>query len=190
MHLQQKMPKTVERERLVNAAHRLAKISQNNPVKLFSLLYMLDIRFFRETGRSCTGETYYAIADGPAPGTLRPLLTMRDLELSKGIGVLTATDTQGPWYFDTKQYCQRGLAILHELESAYRQTTSRDLRLGDGNAWWRVYTKSKGVGAAIPYEMTLPCDDIIPPFDNPAERTGFAPTLQLRQFAIALPHPC
>jgi hypothetical protein len=153
--MQQKMPKTVERERLVHAAHRLAKISRNSPVKLFALLYMLDIRFFRMVGRSCTGETYYAMADGPAPGALRNLLVMRDLGLDAGIGLLTATDSTGPWHFEPRHYCQRGLAILRELEHAYADAGPHELSLGDAHAWWRVYTRSRGVGAAIPYEMTL-----------------------------------
>jgi hypothetical protein len=163
--MQYKLPRTVERERLVHAAHRFAKICRNNPVKLFALLYMLDIRFFRETGRSCTGETYYAMADGPAPGTLRPLLVMRDLDLDTAIELLTCGDSGGPWPFDAGQYCPRGLTILRDLETRYANANSRDLSLGDANAWWRIYTRSQGVGAAIPYEMTLPGIDW-----NPAER--------------------
>lgn len=146
---------SAEHERLVNAAHRFAKIAQDDPAKLFSLLYMLDIRLYRETGGSCTGETYYAMADGPAPGTLRPLLAMRDMDMHSAIGILTATDARGPWPFEAGHYCQRSLAILHELEAAHRKTSLRDLSLGDCNAWWRVYTNSRGVGAAIPYETTL-----------------------------------
>jgi hypothetical protein len=180
--MQHKMQKTSERERLISAAHRLAKISQGNPVKLFSLLYMLDIRFFRDTGRSCTGETYYAMADGPAPGSLRPLLAMRDMGSNVGIGLLTETDTQGPWLFDSQPYCQHGLTILHELESSHRQTPLRDLSLDDANAWWRVYTHSRGIGAIIPYEMTL-----LNPVATPLERlAGFAQTLQTRQPMAAL----
>lgn len=183
--MQQKNPRTVEREKLVSAAHRFAKISQGNPVKLFSLLYMLDIRFFRETGQSCTGEVYYAMADGPAPGALRSLLVMRDLELDTGIGLLTATDTQGPWHFDPQHYCQRGLSILHDLENTYRLATPRDLSLGDANAWWRVYTKSRGIGAVIPYEMTVSNLNNT----NPLERMNFVSTLQPRQPVAALPNP-
>jgi len=167
-------PSTVEWERLVHAAHRLAKICRNNPVKLFALLYMLDIRFFRESGRSCTGETYYAMADGPAPGTLRPLLVMRDLELEAGISLLTSADANGSWPCDSRRYCQRGLAILRELETAYANASSRELSLGDANAWWRVYTRSRGVGAVIPYEMTLPCAD-----GNPGERKRFGRWLRI-----------
>jgi hypothetical protein len=124
-------------------------------VKLFCLLYMLDIRFFRESWRSCTGEIYYAMADGPAPGTLRALLVMRHLDLDAGIGLLTMTDTQGPWPFDERYYSGRELEILGRLEESYANATSRELVLGDGHAWWKVYTNSRGVGAVIPYEMTL-----------------------------------
>jgi len=177
--MQQKTPRTAEWERLIHAAHRFAKICRNNPVKLFALLYMLDIRFFREAGRSCTGETYYAMADGPAPGTLRALLVMRDLELDAAIGMLTSSDSCGPWPFDARQYCKRGLAILRELESTYADASSRDLSLGDANAWWRVYTRSRGVGAIIPYEMTLPCAD-----GNPAERKKFGRWFRLGDASV------
>ena len=186
--MHQKSPRTVDRERLVHAAHRFAKISRNSPVKLFALLYMLDIRFYRLAGRSCTGETYYAMADGPAPGTLRHLLVMRDLGLDAGIGLLTATDSGGPWTFEPRHYCQRGLAILRELEAAHAQAGSRDLSLGDADAWWRVYTRSRGVGAAIPYEMTLPSAAAAPP-----ERNRFGQRLRLGDGKVAdyrdLPKP-
>jgi hypothetical protein len=153
-HIMQRNP---ERERLVNAAHRFAKISRHDPVKLFYLLYMLDIRLYREIGKICTGEFYYAMADGPAPGSLRPLLVMRDLDMQAAIGVLTSTDSTGPWYFDARAFCQCALENMHELETIYRDANSWELRLDDGNAWWRVYNKSRGVGAIIPFEMTLGC---------------------------------
>lgn len=167
--------RSAECERLVNAAHRLAKISQNNPVKLFRLLYLLDIKFFQEAGRSCTGETYYAMADGPAPGTLRSLLVMPDVGLDVGIGILTSTPAQGPWPFDPKPFCPSSLGILHKLETTHSKTAMRDLSLCDGNAWWRVYNRCRGVGAAIPYEMTLQRGDY-PAKVEPAlwQQTGLA----------------
>jgi hypothetical protein len=172
--MQHKSPRSSDTERLVNAAHRFAKIARNSPVKLFGLLYMLDIRFYRMTGRSCTGETYYAMADGPAPGRLRHLLVMRDLGLDAGIGLLTATDSSGPWPFEPRHYCQRALAIVRELEKTYADAGSRELSLGDANAWWRAYNRSRGVGAIIPFEMTLPNADA-----NPAERKRFG-----RRFSV------
>ncbi len=153
--MQYKMKILPERERLINAAHRFAKISEHDPMKVFSLLYMLDVRLYREVGKICTGEVYYAMADGPAPGSLRSLLVMRDLDIHSAIGVLTSTESLGPWRFDPKQYCQNALEIMHELESAYRYAASGDIILDDDNAWWRVYTKSRGVGAVIPFELTM-----------------------------------
>jgi hypothetical protein len=61
--------------------------------------------------------------------------------------------------FNAGPYCQRSLSILSELENLHHKTHLRELRLGDANAWWRVYTKSRGIGAPIPYEMTLPRGD-------------------------------
>lgn len=153
--MQHKMKTNPDRERLVNAAHRFAKISEQDPMKVFSLLYLLDVRLYREIGKSCTGEVYYAMADGPAPGSLRSLLVMRDLDIHSAIGVLTSTDSLGPWLFDPKHYCQIGLEIMHDLESAYRSSSSGDIILDDDNAWWSVYNKSRGVGAVIPFEMTI-----------------------------------
>ena len=160
------------RERLVNAAHRFANISRNDPLKLFYLLYMLDVSFFRELGMSCTGESYYAMADGPAPGTLRTLLVMRDLDIHAAIGVLTSSDSIGPWFFDTRLYCQASLEIIHSLETKYRGATARDLTLDDDNAWWRVYNKRRGVGAVIPYEMTCAKFGFAP--EKAIETTKFA----------------
>ena len=153
--MQHKTQRISERDRLVNAAHRFAKISRRDPLKLFYLLYMLDIKFFREMGMSCTGESYFAMADGPAPGTLRSLLVMRDLEIHVAIGILTASDTTGPWYFEPHSFSPCALEILYELEIDYRDASASELSLDDDNAWWRVYTQGRGVGAIIPYEMTL-----------------------------------
>ncbi len=153
--MQHKTQRNPDRERLVNAAHRFAKISRHDPVKLFYLLYLLDVSFFRSVGMSCTGEIYHAMADGPAPGTLRSLLVMRDLDIHAAIGVLTSTDSMGPWFFDPRIYCRTGLEIIHGLETNYRKAASHDITLDDDNAWWRVYNKRRGVGAIIPYEMTL-----------------------------------
>jgi len=152
-----KTQRNLDRDRLVTCAHRFAKISRNDPVKLFYLLYLLDVNFFRSVGISCTGEIYHAIADGPAPRSLRSLLVMRDLDIHAAIGVLTSTDSIGPWFFDPRIYCQTSLKIIHELEANYREATSREINLDDDNAWWRVYNKSRGVGAIIPFEMTLGC---------------------------------
>ena len=146
---------TAEHERLINAARRLAQVSSGDPLKLFRLLYRLDVQHFRDSGRSCTGETYYALADGPAPGGLRSALTMRDLDLDTAIGVLTATDSQRPWSFNARYFSSRDLALLDELETLYRDAPSWELALEDSHAWWRVYNSRGGVGAAIPYEMTV-----------------------------------
>jgi len=147
--------RTAERERLVNAAHRLAQLSQGDALKLFRLLYMLDVQHFRSAGRSCTGETYYALADGPAPGTLRPALIMRDLDLDTAIDVLTATQPRESWSFDPRYFNSRDLSILNEIENHCGGVPACQLRVEDANAWWRVYNTRGGVGAVIPYEMTL-----------------------------------
>lgn len=150
-----KMQPVADHERLVNAAHRLARISQDDPLKLFRLLYLLDVQRYRDTGQCCTGEAYYALADGPAPGTLRSALIMREMDLSRAIGILTATDSHLPWTFDARPFSSAELALLGELESRYGGTPAWQLALDDENAWWRVYNARGGVGAMIPYEMTL-----------------------------------
>ena len=140
-------------KRLINASHRLAIISNQDPVKLFYLLYMLDIGHFREMGESCTGETYYAMANGPAPGTLRSLLVMRNLDIHAAIDVLTSSDSLGPWHFDANCFSQFALEILNDLIYNYREVGSKDISLDDNKAWWQVY--NKGVGGIIPFELTL-----------------------------------
>lgn len=170
--MQQKNQRNVDRERLVHAAHRFAKISRHDPVKLFSLLYMLDIKVFRESGASCTGEVYYAMADGPAPDSLRTLLVMRDFDMDAAIGVLTSTNSRGPWEFDPQSYCQRSLNILDQLETEFSKTPSSELKIDDDNAWWRAYNKSRGVGSIIPYEMTLGSNTFESTLEKPMRSLG------------------
>jgi uncharacterized phage-associated protein len=58
----------IERQKLIQAAVFFLKNTRNvGLVKLFKLLYYLDMLHFRETGRSVTGLDYKALPYGPVP---------------------------------------------------------------------------------------------------------------------------
>lgn len=56
------------RKKLLNAILYFAsKVKNPSKVKIFKLLYFLDFKHFKETGRSVTNLDYYALDFGPVP---------------------------------------------------------------------------------------------------------------------------
>lgn len=56
------------RKKLLNAVLYFAnKVKNPSKVKVFKLLYFLDFKHFKETGRSVTNLDYYALDFGPVP---------------------------------------------------------------------------------------------------------------------------
>jgi len=84
------MPKTFEREKLLEAiAYFTTATKHVGVIKLFKLLYYLDMLHFRETGRSVTSLTYHALPYGPVPTELYKELNHPAPDLSRTIDVRT-----------------------------------------------------------------------------------------------------
>ena len=77
---------TVEREKLLEAIVYFARNTKHvGVIKLFKLLYYLDMLHFRETGRSVTGMTYHALPYGPVPTELYKELNKPAADLARTI---------------------------------------------------------------------------------------------------------
>jgi len=84
------MPKTFEREKLLEAIVYFATtVKHVGVIKLFKLLYYLDMLHFRETGRSVTGLTYHALPYGPVPTELYSELNHPASDLYRTIDLRT-----------------------------------------------------------------------------------------------------
>src|SRR5271169_4757174 len=84
------MPKTFEREKLLEAIVYFATTARHvGVIKLFKLLYYLDMLHFRETGRSVTSLAYHALPYGPVPTELYNELNRSAADLYRTIDVRT-----------------------------------------------------------------------------------------------------
>ncbi len=82
------MNETFEREKLLEAIAYFATNTKHvGVIKLFKLLYYLDMLHFRETGRSVTGLTYHALSYGPVPTGLYNELNRPSADLARTIDV-------------------------------------------------------------------------------------------------------
>jgi len=81
---------TFERHKLLEAIVYFATNAKHvGAIKLFKLLYYLDMLHFRETGRSVTGLTYHALSYGPVPTELYNELNHPAADLAWSIDVRT-----------------------------------------------------------------------------------------------------
>lgn len=76
--------KEVERQKLLQAIALFVRGTRNcGLVKLFKLLYYLDMLHFRETGRSVTGLSYSALPYGPVPTSLYEELRQPEADMGR-----------------------------------------------------------------------------------------------------------
>jgi uncharacterized phage-associated protein len=84
------MTASFQRYKLLEAIVYFAtNVKHVGAIKLFKLLYYLDMLLFRETGRSVTGLTYHALSYGPVPTELYNELNHPAADLARSIDVRT-----------------------------------------------------------------------------------------------------
>src|SRR5690606_9485166 len=77
------------REKLIEANLFFAKHTKYcGKLKLFKLLYLLDFRHFKETGRSVTGLEYQAWEKGPVPRDLYDEWLFPEEDFSRAVSVV------------------------------------------------------------------------------------------------------
>lgn len=93
-------------------------------VKLFKLLYYLDMLHFRETGRSVTGLTYKALPYGPVPTELYDQIRNPPADMGNVISItsppapLEVTETKGPITVIKAKSIEEGFLTKRELRIA------------------------------------------------------------------------
>lgn len=86
----------LERKKLFEAvAYFLANTKHAGLVKVFKLLYYLDMLHFRETGRSVTGLMYKALPYGPVPTDLYHEVRQPPADMAEALEI-TAPPPQDP----------------------------------------------------------------------------------------------
>jgi uncharacterized phage-associated protein len=159
---------THDRERLINAIIYFAKNTKHCGItKLMKLLFLLDFDHFKLTGRSVTGQDYFAYPMGPVPGEIHDELSSELAEdLAKAVTIvpeqmydhkrLTVTAVRE---FDPSLFSNRELRLLESISSTYREHLSKqmvDVTHAENGVWDQVYAKGAGERSRIPYELSLP----------------------------------
>lgn len=163
---------THEREKLINAIIFFSKNTmQCGITKLMKLLFLLDFEHFKLTGRSVTGQSYYAYPKGPVPGEIHSELS-NDFDGDLADAISVKAELVGPYTrytvvpkrdFDANYFSKRELRVLAELASRYQSLTAKqmvDVTHAENGVWDRVFADGEGKFQHIPYELALPEADM------------------------------
>lgn len=155
------------REKLIQAAvYFVSNTKHCGITKLMKLLYFLDFKHFRETGKSVTGLDYYAFEQGPLPRDFwKELRDSRGLrkDLAAAISIYQPDESK-PFEkvvarakFDPAHLSQREKRILENVAVIFRDAQANDMIESSHlrNEPWDVTLKTKGERAQIDYMLAV-----------------------------------
>ncbi len=149
---------THHREKLINAIIFFANHTRNlGKTKLMKLLFFLDFRHFKETGKSVTGLDYFAWQWGPVPRDVWSELSGNmGSDLRKAVTVLPGEGFQGvkaKAKFEGRHFTPRELRLLKELSDIFREASAEHMVEVSHlkNEPWDRTLKEKGEFAKIDY---------------------------------------
>ena len=157
------------REKLLNAIlFFVVNVKKPSKLKIFKLLYFLDFRHYKETGRSVTNLTYYALEKGPVPLDLYSQVADNNVpvDFEKALAILPFesefTGKKGGIFkakrkVDLSVFSPRETRILAELAEIFREIDAKmisDISHFKKHPWDRTFTE-KGPNAKIDYALAL-----------------------------------
>lgn len=158
---------THDRERLINAIIYFAKNTKYCGItKLMKLLFLLDFEHFKLTGRSVTGQDYYAYPMGPVPGEIHSELS-NDFGDDLANALTVQAEPAGNFIrytiipkidFDASFFSKRELRILESTAAQFRDRSAKemvDVTHAENGVWDRIYAEGEGKFQHIPYELAL-----------------------------------
>lgn len=157
------------REKLIQAVVYFAKNTKYcGLTKLMKLLYFLDFKHFRETGKSVTGLYYDAFERGPLPlDFYKELVDPHGLpeDLAAVISIYNPDEAKGfrkvvakpKAKFDHSHFSEREERILKQVEFIFRYARARDMTESSHlrNEPWEVTLRTKGRRASIDYMLAV-----------------------------------
>lgn len=169
---------THHREKLINAIIYFAKNTQYcGKTKLMKLLYFLDFTHFKQTGKSVTGQNYFAWSMGPVPkdlfeelsGNMEPDMraAIKELPADKEFQQINPKKQFNADYFSKKE-----LKLLEDISFIFKDAKS-DLMIESThlkNEPWDKTLKDKGEFQKIDYMLAIDSDMASLPFDEAKER--------------------
>lgn len=164
-----------EREKLVNSIVFFAKkVKGLGKVKLFKLLYFVDLEHFRQTGRTLTGLEYKAMKMGPVPQDLYNELdnVAKHKDLRAAIIAMPAKSGKSHYdrrsenaviikakaTFDKQFFSKRELDILEKIVEVYKDVLSNDISDIAHNRdlpWYKVFVEDKNINGPLPFDLAI-----------------------------------
>ena len=168
---------TNHRKKTINAIIYFANNTKYcGKTKLLKLLYFLDFRHFKETGKSVTGLNYYAWTMGPVPKDLyeelsenmKPDLKQAIQELPKeGFQKIRPRKKFNPEYFSNRE-----MKLIEELSFIFKDAKAEDMIESTHlkNEPWDRTLKEKGEFQKIDYMLSIDSEIVSMPYDEAKER--------------------
>ncbi len=169
---------THHREKLINAIIFFANNTKYcGKTKLLKLLYFLDFKHFKETGKSVTGLDYYAWQMGPVPKELFEELSGRmKPDMQAAIHQLPASEDfqqiRPKKKFDNQYFSEKEQRLLEEIAFIFRDAKADEMIEATHlkNEPWDKTLKQKGEFKKIDYMLSIDSDIVSLPYEEAKDR--------------------
>ncbi len=169
---------TNHRQKLINAIIYFAKNTKYcGKTKLLKLLYFLDFTHFKQTGKSVTGQDYFAWRMGPVPKDLFEELSGNMKSDMKAVIKELPADKEFQHINPKKQFnadffSKKEMKLLENISFVFKDAKA-DLMIESThlkNEPWDKTLKEKGEFQKIDYMLAIDSDIASLPFDEAMER--------------------
>ncbi|MBI4774759.1 MAG: SocA family protein [Deltaproteobacteria bacterium] len=171
---------THHREKLINAIIYLAENTKYcGKTKLLKLLYFLDFRHFKQTGRSVTGLDYFAWEMGPVPKDLFEEISGKmKPDIEKAIAIIQDPSKEGfqlirpKKQFDTKYFSKTEIDLLQDISFVFKDSKADTMveTCHLRNEPWDRTLKEKGKFQKIDYMLAVDSEISSLTYDEAKER--------------------
>lgn len=168
---------THHREKLINAMIYFATHTKYcGKTKLLKLLYFLDFKHFKQTGKSVTGQDYFAWEMGPVPrelfeelsGKMRPDMkaAIHDLP-EEGFQKIRPKKR-----FDNQYFSKKEIKLLEDISFIFEDAKADDMVESTHlqNEPWDRTLKQKGEFKKIDYMLAVDSEIISLPYEEAKDR--------------------
>lgn len=160
---------THHREKLIQAIVYFACHTQHcGKTKLFKLLYLLDFEHFRQTGRSVTGQDYFAWKMGPVPVAVDEEWNELESDLASAIRIEPEAQYDHVRQkvvpkiaFDDSYFSKRELRLMEQIAASHKAQWAKDMvdvTHAENGAWDKVWNRGAGYNQRIEYALSLDGD--------------------------------
>jgi uncharacterized phage-associated protein len=169
---------TNHREKLINTIIYFAGHTKYcGKTKLLKLLYLVDFKNFKQTGKSITGLEYYAWEMGPVPrelfeelsGNMKPDMRSAIHDLPEGEGFKQIRPKKK---FDSQFFSKNEMKLLENIAFVFKDAMADAMVESTHlkNEPWDRTLRKKGEFQKIDYMLAIDCDINSLPYHEAKER--------------------